>query len=135
MKCLSSANTEIKTIARKMNTMEDRNNWLVKANIKLDENEAKREHAIELQNIWLKIAQENAKKAVVAVESRKKATEETERMKTMAMKTRKRYAEKMSSKRQQSKDEIKNKRGGGITMENLETARNNMMWGIMGWGE
>ena len=40
---------------RKMHTMEDRNNRLVKVNLKLDEYEAKREYAIEnlFNSNWL----------------------------------------------------------------------------------
>ena len=100
MKCVSSANADIETIERKINAMEDRMNWLVKENLKLDENEAKREHAIELQNIRLKAEQDKSKKALVAVENRKKAAEEIEKVKTLVMKERKRYAEKLASKRQ-----------------------------------
>lgn len=102
MTSLSSANA----LERKINTMDDKMNQLVQPNQNFDENEAKRQHTIELQSIQVRIEQEKFKKAVCMVENRKKAVEETEKPKTLAMKERKRYAEKLLSKRQQSKEDI-----------------------------
>ena len=70
----------------------------------MDENEAKREHVIKLQNICVRIEQEKHNKAAVIVQSRKKTSKETELVKTVAMKEGKRYAEKEGSKRQHDKE-------------------------------
>lgn len=55
-------NAEIQTLERKTNTTDNMMNWLVKEHRKLDENEAKREHVIQLQNNGLKIEQKNQRR-------------------------------------------------------------------------
>lgn len=57
----------------------------------LDENEAKRDHGIELQNVSIRIKQKNEEGGCCG-KNRKKVKEETEKVKSVDMKLMKRYA-------------------------------------------